>query len=374
MKTSISIKLFSGFLIVIALNVFYIVIVSKLYSLNKTVTILKKQNDVKNQLLQMANLHSERKRSRAVYQEIRKPESAENFIAASSRMAQVIDSVRLQLESIDRIDSALETGSSVPSQNRRQVQRLIAIVGSDIFPADSGYRAVFNKLKNLVVFANPISELDFVVNMSAGDEQNARFVQALQRADVEIDRLTGNRIADIEQSINNVKQLTVVFMVGLPFFTLVFGIIFSRAITNSMRRLKVAASSIGTGDFNFNRTGYPADEIGDLANAFFEMANNLKTTQEELVKSKRLAAIGEIIASVNHEINNPLMIISGNAQFLEMMMKDSPPEMKERVQTILEETDRISKVTRKLREIRNPVVEDYTSSGEQMINLEKSAQ
>ena len=60
-------------------------------------------------------------------------------------------------------------------------------------------------------------------------------------------------------------------------------------------------------------TGYPSDEIGDVATAFFEMSIDLKNTQEELIKSKRLATIGEIVASVNHEINNPLMIISGNA-------------------------------------------------------------
>jgi hypothetical protein len=47
-------------------------------------------------------------------------------------------------------------------------------------------------------------------------------------------------------------------------------------------------------------------------------------------------------------------------------------DTKERIRAILEETERISQVTRKLRDIKNPVVEDYTSSGEQMINLDKS--
>ena len=139
-----------------------------------------------------------------------------------------------------------------------------------------------------------------------------------------------------------------------------------------MRRLKESAAVIGKGNFNFDASGYPNDEIGDLASAFFVMATDLKNAQDELMKSRRLAAIGEVVASVNHEINNPLMIISGNAQFLEMSMNNFPPEMKDRVRIILEETDRISRVTKKLREIKNPVVEDYTSSGEQMINLEKS--
>jgi two-component system NtrC family sensor kinase len=152
-----------------------------------------------------------------------------------------------------------------------------------------------------------------------------------------------------------------------------FALFFSRVITNHLRRLTESASLIGKGNFTFDPSGYPMDEIGDLATAFHEMAVDLKTTQEELVKSKRLAAIGEVVASVNHEINNPLMIISGNAQFLEISMKDYPEEMKERVRVILEETERISNVTKKLREIRNPVAEDYTSSGEQMINLDRSS-
>jgi phosphoribosylformylglycinamidine (FGAM) synthase PurS component len=68
------------------------------------------------------------------------------------------------------------------------------------------------------------------------------------------------------------------------------------------------------------------------------------------------------------------MIISSNAQFLEMTLEDAASkDTKERIKAILEETERISLVTRKLRDIKNPVVEDYTSSGEQMINLDKSS-
>jgi nitrogen fixation/metabolism regulation signal transduction histidine kinase len=177
---------------------------------------------------------------------------------------------------------------------------------------------------------------------------------------------------EIEHRIDEVKRQTIFILSGIVIIAIGFAFIFSRGFTNSMRRLKESAGAIGKGKFDFNPEGYPHDEIGDLAMAFYEMSTDLKTAQEELVKSRRLAAIGEVVASVNHEINNPLMIISGNAQFLEMSMANYPPEMKDRVKTILEETERISSVTRKLREIKNPVVEDYTSSGEQMINLEKS--
>jgi signal transduction histidine kinase len=182
------------------------------------------------------------------------------------------------------------------------------------------------------------------------------------------------RIKEIENRIDNVKNLTQLILLGMSVFSISFALLFSRYITHHLRRLRESTSTIAKGEFDFNPRGYPQDEIGDLASAFFDMAYDLKKTQDELIRKRRLAAIGEIVASVNHEINNPLMIISGNAQFLEMTIDNGvTQDTRERIHAILEETERISQVTRKLRDIKNPVVEDYTSSGEQMINLDKSA-
>jgi len=42
----------------------------------------------------------------------------------------------------------------------------------------------------------------------------------------------------------------------------------------------------------------------------------LRRTQQSLVQSAKLAAIGELAASVAHEINNPLTVIIGSSQLL----------------------------------------------------------
>src|SRR2546427_954404 len=75
--------------------------------------------------------------------------------------------------------------------------------------------------------------------------------------------------------------------------------------------------------------------------------NELQRTQESLLESAKLAAIGELAASVAHEINNPLMIILGNS---DLMIRDVSPDSPagKRVATIRAEATRAGKITRDL--------------------------
>ena len=74
----------------------------------------------------------------------------------------------------------------------------------------------------------------------------------------------------------------------------------------------------------------------------------------ESPEAAKLALLNETIATVRHDINNPLMIITGNAQILEIMMTDSPDDQMERVRSILHETERIGQITKRLRDQKQP--------------------
>ena len=74
--------------------------------------------------------------------------------------------------------------------------------------------------------------------------------------------------------------------------------------------------------------------------------DELKAAQQQLVQSAKLAAIGELAASVAHELNSPLTVILGNAQMLSRKITEDSVSTK--LAAIEQETQRASRIIRNL--------------------------
>jgi len=85
------------------------------------------------------------------------------------------------------------------------------------------------------------------------------------------------------------------------------------------------------------------DEIGELSNAFNEMLTRLDNAIEEQERMCRLAATGELAATLAHEIKNPLNAIGGAANYIGKNIKGSL--VKEFVAIITSEVSRINSLT-----------------------------
>ncbi len=86
----------------------------------------------------------------------------------------------------------------------------------------------------------------------------------------------------------------------------------------------------------------------------------LQQTQQKLIDKERLAAIGEVVVTVNHKINNPLTIIITNAEMLPLQLEMNRSEQAVKAaQRIVRAAFEIKKITHKLGNISDPQKEQY---------------
>jgi signal transduction histidine kinase len=135
---------------------------------------------------------------------------------------------------------------------------------------------------------------------------------------------------------------------------------FVRAATQPLRALRDSAEAVGKGDFSRRVEVNSRDECGELADVFNQMTENLKnsreqlemtvdtlkTTQAQLVQSEKLSGIGEFVAGVAHELNNPLTSVMG---FSELLKKaDGNPQHQRYLDMIHKSSLRCQKVVQSL--------------------------
>lgn len=94
----------------------------------------------------------------------------------------------------------------------------------------------------------------------------------------------------------------------------------------------------------------------------------LRRAQDELVRAQRLAALGQIGVTVRHEVNNPLTVVLGNADWLLQELTDLDSELLRALEAIRANALRIRDIVEKLEDIKTDRVTEYVG-GIKMIDI-----
>jgi hypothetical protein len=152
-------------------------------------------------------------------------------------------------------------------------------------------------------------------------------------------------------------------------------------IRKPLQRLLSEIRAIAGGNLAARASAYTTEELGAIASAVNRIAEELRKAREsvmrhetrEMSQMERMASIGEVAATVAHEIKNPLAGISGALQVMaEDIPNDSP--RKEIVNEVLEEIERLDRAVKDLvtyakpHEI-NPVLTDLHAIVERAVAL-----
>ncbi|QIR41147.1 HAMP domain-containing protein [Tolypothrix sp. PCC 7910] len=132
---------------------------------------------------------------------------------------------------------------------------------------------------------------------------------------------------------------------------LIAGFLISRNISNPIKQLQQAVLNLAEGKLDTRVTIHSQDEIGELATSFNTMAydlqksrselldaneqlqneiterqqaeaelqqtlQHLQKTQAQLIQTEKISSLGQLVAGIAHEINNPVNFIHGNLTYI----------------------------------------------------------
>jgi two-component system, NtrC family, sensor kinase len=153
----------------------------------------------------------------------------------------------------------------------------------------------------------------------------------------------------------------------------------SARLARPVKELETLARRVAAGERGVAIPVSSNDELGDLAEEFNLMSTALTSqeqeiralnrgleekvlarteelaeknrilldTRQELVRVEKLAAIGELAAGVAHEINNPLAIIRGNTELVQVALPEDSP-CQEEMEIITRQLSRVERIVANL--------------------------
>lgn len=106
-----------------------------------------------------------------------------------------------------------------------------------------------------------------------------------------------------------------------------------------------------------------SQRVEERTNTLVRANQQLETTTKQLIMSEKLAAIGEITASIAHEINNPIAVMQGNLEVIREMMGPQAEKAKTEFRLIDEQLRRIGEIITRLLQFAKP--QEYAGVDEQ---------
>ena len=206
----------------------------------------------------------------------------------------------------------------------------------------------------------------------ANSQQDFRAINSFAR-DIELflEDLTDSaqgQIILVEDEIDEIRRTSqlvsyvIIIIILLVFISQFF--IIMLPLVNSLNKLQTGASAIGSGKLDYRLNIRTKDELEQLANKFNSMAqkltesyteiiehsqdlnklnqnlkhevgdrtqaqaelqkalDELKSTQAQLIQTEKMSSLGQMVAGIAHEINNPVSFVYGNINHLSQYIQD----------------------------------------------------
>lgn len=238
---------------------------------------------------------------------------------------------------LDRLQECRSILSRMQEENPEEDQLFQAAMKRLSRPVTDFSRAVTRALRYLDEEGAQSKNLDLPKRWL-----KTRLIPDITEAMQTLEQLLQGRSNELEISSQlNSSRVKLIFQttsISLILFGFVFYVLIGRWIVNPLELLSKATREISNGRYGEIIPISSQGELGQLARDVESMSKEIATSQEKLVDKERLAAVGEMTATIAHNLRNPLGSIRALAQ--NKMRSDPEPDASGSLKQILQTVDR----------------------------------
>lgn len=137
-------------------------------------------------------------------------------------------------------------------------------------------------------------------------------------------------------------------------------LVLTQLVVRPLQTVEQATARVSAGDWEQSLRPSGPREVAALASAFNQMTASLASQREQLIRTEKLASVGQLAAGVAHEIGNPLAAILG---YVDILRSDvlaaagarlAPEERRDALDRVKAETQRIHRIIQDLLEYSRP--------------------
>lgn len=161
-----------------------------------------------------------------------------------------------------------------------------------------------------------------------------------------LERQGGTRLLTDQGSLTLVITFLGLLLAGVT------GFLLGRIVVRPVEYLRNGVMKVAAQDFKASIPLHSRDELGDLAQAFNDMAQRLREARDEQRREfqrDKIAALGELSLAMAHEIRNPIGVINTAARLMESAQ--NPGKRAELQRMIREESKRLDHFLRDFQQL-----------------------